>query len=131
MKWMRHYGGTDLDWGGSIVQTDDGGYIVAGTTHSFGLQSFTAWAFKIDANGNKLWHEIFVGGHVAKIIRTNDGNYVISGDIGGKAWILKFEDFENNPPTMPTQYYDKNTLNLKLSSTDPDGGRLGHLDRKS
>jgi hypothetical protein len=34
--WTRTYGGTEGDWGVSGQQTGDGGYIVAGTTNSFG-----------------------------------------------------------------------------------------------
>ncbi|GFP33928.1 hypothetical protein HKBW3S42_02267, partial [Candidatus Hakubella thermalkaliphila] len=34
--WEKTYGGKDWDWAFSIQQTQDGGYIVAGVTESFG-----------------------------------------------------------------------------------------------
>ena len=34
--WEKTYGGSDYDWAYSIQQTQDGGYIVAGGTKSFG-----------------------------------------------------------------------------------------------
>jgi len=38
-RWERNYGGSNSDWGNSVRQTSDGGYIVAGLTWSFGDSS--------------------------------------------------------------------------------------------
>lgn len=35
-QWAISYGGSDNDYASSIQQTSDGGYIVAGSTRSFG-----------------------------------------------------------------------------------------------
>ena len=37
---------------------------------------------------------------------------------------MKIEDFENNPPAKPTQVYEKESFQLKIASTDPDGDRI-------
>ena len=37
-QYTKTYGGNDLNWGVSIKQTNDGGYIMAGKTSSFGAQ---------------------------------------------------------------------------------------------
>ena len=34
--WQKNYGGVDWDFGNSLQQTSDGGFIIAGTTYSFG-----------------------------------------------------------------------------------------------
>lgn len=50
-EWTKTYGGTDSDWAKSLVQTSDGGYVLAGTTYSFGAGSADFWLVKTDANG--------------------------------------------------------------------------------
>jgi len=121
MEWIRYHGGTDQDSGYSVARTDDGGYAVVGMRHS-GLTSFQGWMLKTDRNGNKLWDEI-IGGRPEKIIRSNDGNYVVAGGKDG-TWLMKVEDFENNLPGKPTQKYDENWQQLKVASIDPDGDRI-------
>ena len=36
LQWSQTYGGADWDTGNSVVQTSDGGYVIAGNTRSFG-----------------------------------------------------------------------------------------------
>ena len=56
--WTRTYGGTSADLGWSVQQTSDGGYIVAGSTLSYG-QGVPEWAdvylIKTNASGETLW----------------------------------------------------------------------------
>lgn len=50
--WSKTFGGTKEDYGYSVMQTVDGGYIVAGTTKSFGTATGDYYLVKTDANGN-------------------------------------------------------------------------------
>ena len=50
IQWQKAYGGTGYDLAHSVHQTTDGGYIVGGTTCSFG--SCGLWLLKLDSNGN-------------------------------------------------------------------------------
>lgn len=50
--WDKTFGGIKDDSAGSIQQTTDGGYIVAGRTESKGVGGLDAWIFKLDQNGN-------------------------------------------------------------------------------
>jgi len=123
MEWLWHYGGSDLDFGLSIARTDDHGYVIAGTTHSFGLTDFAGWIIKTDENGNKLWSKI-IGGTLRKIIQSNDGKYIVAGYNIGGAWLCKIDTFENNRPAPPTYVYDKDRFQLVVSSTDQDNDRI-------
>ncbi len=57
-QWSQTYGGTGDDYGRSVQQTPDGGYIIAGyTKNSFG-GSFDLYLIKTDANGNAGCNQI-------------------------------------------------------------------------
>ncbi|MCH7574693.1 MAG: hypothetical protein IIA59_06145 [Candidatus Marinimicrobia bacterium] len=45
--WTRTYGGSGLDVGYSVQQTDDGGFVVAGTTDSFGAGGSDVWLIRL------------------------------------------------------------------------------------
>jgi len=49
--WQKTLGGSEWDRTSSVRETTDGGYIVAGTTPSFGAGSTDMWLMKLDANG--------------------------------------------------------------------------------
>ncbi len=50
--WTRTYGGSDWDVGESIQQTNEGGYIVVGSTGSYGNEEGDVFLIKTDHNGN-------------------------------------------------------------------------------
>lgn len=52
--WMRTYGGESDDLGWRVQETEDSGYIVLGSTRSFGSGDYDLWLIKTDANGDTL-----------------------------------------------------------------------------
>jgi len=50
--WFKHYGGTSSEYGKSIQQTTDGGYIFSGTTYSYTYGSGDFGIYKLDSNGD-------------------------------------------------------------------------------
>ncbi len=81
-QWMKTFGGTGRDYGNSLAQTSDGGYIIAGYTLSYGAGSDDVWLVKSDNNGSIEWSNTYGGaqsdvGYCVK--ETSDGNYIIVG----------------------------------------------------
>ena len=60
LEWSTTFGGINEDWGFSVQQTKDGGYIVAGTTESFGAGSDDIYLIKLDGRPTctDLWIDI-------------------------------------------------------------------------
>jgi hypothetical protein len=52
ITWQKTYGGASIDSGNSIFETSDGGYIITGSSESFGTGASDGWIIKTDALGN-------------------------------------------------------------------------------
>lgn len=59
--WMKVYGGAGGEWGNYVEQTNDGGFIVAGYTTSFGAGGFDIYLLKIDSVGGTQWSKTYGG----------------------------------------------------------------------
>ena len=72
------------------VQETAGGYIVAGTTYSFGQGGTDAWVLRLDGNGNVVWQKTYGGsgddfmhgGAGADQMTGSDGVDRMYGDVG-------------------------------------------------
>ncbi|MFI5144828.1 MAG: T9SS type A sorting domain-containing protein [Ignavibacteria bacterium] len=82
LQWTRTVGGAALDYGESIIQTTDGGYVIGGLTYSFGAGNQDVYVVKLDAGGNLQWSRA-VGGayddYIESIVLATDGGYVGAG----------------------------------------------------
>ena len=93
----KTFGGFQVEITYSIQQTNDGGYIVAGDTESYGSGSDDFWVLKIDASGNKTWALPYGGidyESAKSIQQTNDGGYIVTGETESSSgiWALKLDD---------------------------------------
>lgn len=80
--WAKTYGGAHDDAGMSIQKTSDGGYIIAGSTNSFGAGEADIYLLKVDASGNTVWSTTFGGIELERgfsVQETHDHGYIIVG----------------------------------------------------
>jgi hypothetical protein len=81
--WTRVYGGSDKDYGRSVNQTSDGGYIISGDTKSFGTGSnYDVYLLKTDSSGDTLWTRRYGGDWNEQgwsVQETSEGGYIIAG----------------------------------------------------
>jgi hypothetical protein len=80
--WDKTFGTGKTEWGNLVRQTTDGGYIVCGTTTSYGAGNEDIWLIKTDSEGNKLWDKRYGGNgtnHGRSVQQTTDGGYIACG----------------------------------------------------
>jgi len=111
MTWNRTFGGTDVDTGSFLQQTNDGGYILVGGTSSYGAGNTNVWLIKTNANGQETWNKTYgitnKDASGAWVQQTSDGGYIITGRI-------------------TTDMYP--TLNVWLIKTDANGNTQWEKD---
>jgi len=80
--WTKTFGGADYDWGHSIQQTSDGGYIIAGYTESFGVGLEDIYLIKTDSIGDTMWTNTYGGpssDYGAAVLQTLDNGFIVTG----------------------------------------------------
>jgi uncharacterized delta-60 repeat protein len=79
---VKTIGGTDDEEIYSLQQTSDGGYILGGSTNSFGAGSSDMFVVKLDSSGNISWSKTIGGTNsdgIYSLQQTSDGGYILGG----------------------------------------------------
>jgi len=70
------------EFGGYIEQTDDGGYMLAGSVYAVGFSDKDIMVIKMDSYGNPIWAKVFnragYDDSVISIRRIEDGGYIVA-----------------------------------------------------
>ena len=127
--WQKTYGGSDWDFANSMDTTADGGFIIAGTTYSYGKGNADGFVIKTDANGDTTWTKTFGGlkdDEFKSVIQTTDGNYALTGytksfnDSLGDGWIIRIDQTGNSTYTTSVGGLYSDVLNdvVELTNTN-------------
>jgi len=106
LSWSKTWGGVNEDKGTAIIQSSSGGYVITGTTASFGSGANDVFIIKYDVSGNLLWNRTWGGSSSEfseSITQTNDNGYVITGettsygsaDFKFKMFVVKYDSAGN------------------------------------
>ncbi len=85
VQWSKTYGDSNSDFGYSVLQTADGGYVIAGNTYSFGAGYSDVYLVRTDSLGNLQWSKTYGdsdGDYGYSVLQSADGGYVIAGSMG-------------------------------------------------
>jgi len=95
-EWNKTYDGGARDDGAcTVIETNDGGYALVGSTNSFG-GDFDAWLIKTYSDGTMEWNYSYGGsGHDYgySMVYTSDGEYIIAGQTPGQTGPSSPSDF--------------------------------------
>ena len=117
IEWIKNYGGSLEDDVVSIVETPDGGFVLAGFTMSLDgditdktTNDADYWIFKINASNQLVWSKTYGGSaddRATKIINTSEGGFAVlgysrsnDGDVTENSgfydyWLLKLDNSGN------------------------------------
>lgn len=79
--WTRTLGGSADDISPALIQTNDNGYVITGSTNSYGADHELIFA-KFGMNGNLSWSKLWGGAGADRgndVIQAKDGGYVVWG----------------------------------------------------
>ncbi|HEX4851439.1 MAG TPA: hypothetical protein VFV08_11565, partial [Puia sp.] len=112
IEWQKSLGGNDSEDGAFILQTADGGYLVAGSAASRSCEltgnhgGLDFWVVKLNSKGDILWQKMYGGSQedlALALSATTDGGFLIAGhtlsndgDVKGNhgdmdCWIIKID----------------------------------------
>jgi len=104
MQWNKTYGGGGTEYGRAVIESSDGGYLVAG--HAFssvaeGRENF--WLVKTDLSGNLEWSQTYGGTEselAYSIVEAPEGGYAVAGYAGSfgaknNCWLVRTDSLGN------------------------------------
>jgi hypothetical protein len=87
--WQKTFGGSQIDFGGPVTLSNDGGYLLAGTSNStdgdaVGNHGITdVLLIKLNSSGDIVWKRIMGGtktDNLTSILSNSDGSYILCGN---------------------------------------------------
>lgn len=122
--WDKYFGGTRHDYLVSAVATQEGGFLLAGT--SFSNQSADkkdnntsgsdVWLVRLDENGEELWQQTFgtkSNDEASSVVQSTDQGFFVAGNISSNKQLFGSKDV----------FVSKLDKNGKLISTSILGGK--------
>jgi len=102
-EWCQFFGGNNVDVAKEVLVSNDGGFIVFGSTNSYGNGDKDFWLIKTDSLGEEIWNQTYgdsSGDYAYGISNTHDGGYILTGitstsEGSSDLWLIKVDPFGN------------------------------------
>ncbi|MFM2376532.1 MAG: hypothetical protein RLZZ165_1629, partial [Bacteroidota bacterium] len=125
-RFIKIFGTSNDDFPNSVVQTSDGGFLIAGTTgnYSYGLDSLDFLFVRTDQYGSPRWYQTFGGNgydDIFDLVLVSEGDYLAVGtyddDSSGrrKSVVMRLKETSDSLITDWIRYED--TLGLHSSKS--------------
>ncbi|HYV91914.1 MAG TPA: T9SS type A sorting domain-containing protein [Chitinophagales bacterium] len=138
----RMFGGISatLDLGYSLHQTNDGGYILAGSTRDINLGDYNIYMVRLDNNYDTLWTRLFSGTlneEPYALIPTSDGGFAIAGYTESTGaghndmYLIKFDSLGNGGCNQSNPFSIVSNIPIYTNSPTPlvsSGGVVGSTE---
>jgi hypothetical protein len=131
MQWNATLGDIGTDKANSVDQTTDGGYILTGSTKSYGATLNDVWLVKTNASGNEQWHTIWVSAYDDygySVQQTTDSGYIVVATDRGMSphlysgWLIKTD--VNGTEQWSKLYYGTGTSSYLYSVQQTSDGYI-------
>ncbi|MEO0179845.1 MAG: hypothetical protein ABIM74_04375 [candidate division WOR-3 bacterium] len=91
--WARTFGGNNYEGGFCVKQVSDGGYVVVGSTESFGAGNNDVLILKVNSSGSLIWAKTLgdqLSEYAYSIVQTQDGGYALAGWTDSYSFMIDF-----------------------------------------
>lgn len=114
--WRRYFGGTFTDSAYDVIETQDNGFLLVGSSDSEDVDissnkgTYDYWIVKVNKDGDRVWEKSYGGNQIDEarsVINSSDGNFLILGDSrsndgdvsssngAGDVWLIKISQDGN------------------------------------
>ena len=107
--WTKKYGGDGWDQGFSVLQTMDDGFMIVGSTSSYGNGEDDVYLIRTDEYGDTIWTKTYGGSGIdigRSLVRAYDGGFIVVGQT--LSWghnDIYLVRIDNNGDSLWTKFY--------------------------
>jgi hypothetical protein len=132
LEWSRPYGGVEMEWCHYAIQAADDGYVLVGSTYSWGSGADDVYLVRTDASGDTTWTRVYGGADSDGgnfVEQTPDGGFLVAGFSGdfsagwGDAYVLRLDAWGDTLWTRKYSrgaWYDRQVAGETRTTSDGD-----------